>query len=202
MLDQRLRRTKERVLGPLASRMVRVVPAGLVTALAFLLTVAAAGAACAGLFVLSVPAWLAGRLLDGLDGSVARAGNAESDLGGYLDMVLDTMGYALVPLGVALWLDTRAGWIALAVMLAAFYVNTISWAYLAAVLEKRALGAGNSGELTSITMPPALVEGAETVVVFTIFLLVPDRAPQLFAVMAVAVMVGVVQRLLWAWRHL
>ena len=202
MLDQRLRRTKEIVLQPVAVRMTNVVSPGLVTVAAFLLTVAAAGAAWAGWFVIAVVAWLLGRLLDGLDGAVARAGDSVTDAGGYLDMVLDTVGYALVPLGVALWLDTRAGWIALGVMLAAFYVNTISWAYLSAILEKRALGAGTRGELTSITMPPALVEGAETIVVFTLFLVVPSCAPQIFTAMAVAVTIGVVQRALWAARNL
>jgi len=202
MLDRRLRRIKETVLGPVASRLARVVSPGTVTALAFLLTLAAAGAAWAGLFVIALVAWLGGRLLDGLDGAVARERGEASDLGGYVDMVLDTLGYALVPLGVALWLDTRAGWIALGVMLAAFYVNTISWAYLAAILEKRALGVEASGEFTRITMPPALVEGTETIVVFAIFLIIPNRAPLIFAVMAAAVMVGVVQRLNWARLHL
>ena len=51
-------------------------------------------------------------------------------------------------------------------------------------------------------MPPALVEGAETVVVFTLFLVLPSSAPLIFSLMAVAVMVGVVQRVAWARRHL
>jgi phosphatidylglycerophosphate synthase len=202
MLDRRLRRMKEAVLGPVASRMARVVSAGSVTALAFIFTVAAAGAAWAGLFAIALLAWLAGRLLDGLDGAVARERGVASDLGGYVDMVLDTVGYALVPLGVALWLDTRAGWIALGLMLAAFYVNTISWAYLAAILEKRSLGVEVSGELTTITMPSALVEGTETIAVFAVFLIIPNRAPLIFTVMAAAVMVGAVQRLNWARLHL
>ena len=40
------------------------------------------------------------------------------------------------PLGV----DDRATWIAVAVLLGLFFVNAISWSYLAAVLEKRARG--------------------------------------------------------------
>jgi phosphatidylglycerophosphate synthase len=202
MFDQRLRRTKEQLVGPLASRMGRVVPPGVLTGAAFALTVVAAGAAWAGVVWLAVGAWLVSRLLDGLDGAVARARDAVTDLGGYLDMVLDTVGYALAPLGVALWLDTRAGWIALAVMLAAFYVNTISWAYLSALAEKRARGVGHTGELTSVTMAPALVEGAETIVVFTVFLAFPSAAPLIFSAMAAAVLIGVGQRGVWAWRHL
>ena len=75
----------------------------------------------------------------------------------------------------------------MAVLLATFYVNAVSWTYLSALLEKRSAGASRTGELTSIAMPPALVEGAETLVLFTLALLVPRDAPQVFAVMAVAV---------------
>ena len=174
----------------------------MVTGLGFAATAGAAGLAWAGLSLAAVVAWLVGRALDGLDGAVARATGRASDRGGYLDMVLDTVGYALVPFGVALWLDTRVGWIALAVMLSCFYVNAISWSYLSALLEKRSAGAASQGELTSVTMPPALVEGAETIVVFTVFLALPRDAPQVFSLMAAAVAVGVVQRLAWAHRHL
>lgn len=202
MIDRRLRRAKDAALGPLAVRVGAVVGPTTVTVIAFALTVVAAGSAWAGLSAVAVAAWLGGRLLDGLDGAVARATGAVTDRGGYLDMVLDTLGYALVPIGVALWLDTRAGWITLAVMLSVFYVNTISWAYLSALLEKRGAGAASGGELTSVTMPPALVEGAETVVVYTLFLAVPGWAPAIFVAMAAATAVGVVQRLAWAGRHL
>ncbi len=202
MLDQRLRRTKEAVTARLAGRLGRVASPLAITLAAFASTVGAAGAAWSGLSAVAVAAWLVGRLLDGLDGAVARATGRVTDLGGYLDMVLDTVGYALVPLGVALWLDTRAGWIAVAFLLAAFYVNTISWAYLAALLEKRSAGATTNGELTSVTMPPALVEGTETIAIFTAFLVVPSYAPQIFTVMAVAVVIGVGQRLVWARRTL
>ena len=202
MFDQRLRRVKEAALGPFAARLGTLVSPGVVTALGFAVTVTAAGLAWAGWGLAAVAAWLLGRALDGLDGAVARASGRASDRGGYLDMVLDTVGYALVPFGVALWLDTRAGWVALAVMLSCFYVNAISWSYLSALLEKRSAGAASHGELTSVTMPPALVEGTETIVVFTVFLLAPRHAPQIFSLMTAAVAVGVGQRLLWARRHL
>lgn len=202
VLDRRLRHRKEVLLGPLAGRLSGTVSPIALTVLAFVVTLGAAGAAWAGLPALAVAAWLLGRVVDGLDGAVARASRRSSDLGGYLDVVLDTVGYALVPLGVALWLDTRAGWIALGLMLAAFYANAVSWAYLSAVLEKRARGADREGELTSVTMPPALVEGTETIVVFAVFLAVPRWAPAVFSAMAVATSVGVVQRVVWARRHL
>ena len=58
------------------------------------------------------------------------------------------------------------------------------------------------GELTSVTMPSGLIEGVETIVLFTLFLLFPAALVPLFSLMAVLVMVTVGQRMFWAKRHL
>lgn len=198
MLDLRLRPLKERLLrGPTAAIAAHV-PAVAVTALALAVTLAAAGLAWAGRPWLALIGWLAGRLLDGLDGPVARRRGEASDWGGYLDIVADTVGYAAVPIGVALGIDRTAGWVTVSLLLGAFFVNTISWAFLAAVLEKRGAGVASTGELTTVTMPPALVEGTETIVLFALFVALPQLAPWFFAVVAALVSVNVVQRLWWA----
>lgn len=202
MLDLRLRPVKDRALAGVAERLGVVFGPGTLTLAGLALTLGAAGAAWAGLSALAVVGWLAGRLLDGLDGPVARARNTADDLGGYQDLLADTIGYVAIPLGVALAVDSRAGWIAVAVLLGAFWVNGMSWAYLAAILEKRGSGAAANGEVTSVTMQPALVEGTETIVFFTVFLALPSLAPWLFSAMAALVAVNVVQRLAWASGHL
>ncbi len=202
MLDLRLRPTKERVLDPLATVLARSVGPGTLTVAALVVTLGAAGAAWAGLRWVALAGWLLGRLLDGLDGPVARRRGQTSDFGGYLDVLADTVGYAAIPLGVALGIDQTSGWVTVAVLLGVLWVNGISWAYLAAVLEKRGAGAAATGELTTVTMPPALVEGTETVVCYSAFVLFPDAAPWLFTAMATLVAVNVVQRLVWASRNL
>lgn len=190
MFDRRLRRLSARGFDPAAAAApgwltpLRVVVAG------FALGVGAAGAAAAGLTVVAVVLWLANRCCDGLDGAIARARGLVSDEGGYLDIVADVTVYALVPLGVAISADDRATWIATAVLLAAFYVNTISWTYLAALLERRGAGAGAGDERTSVTMPAGLVEGTETIVWFTLLLAVPALAPWWMGTMAAATLVG------------
>jgi phosphatidylglycerophosphate synthase len=202
MLDLRLRPLKERFLEPVAARLARRVSANAVTAAALVITLGAATLAAAGQPIAAVVAWLLGRLLDGLDGPIARHRGAASDFGGYLDMVADTIGYAAVPIGVALGIDDRTAWVAVSVLLGMFFINTISWSYLSAVLEKRGAGASATGELTTITMPPALVEGTETIVLFSLFLAFPQWAAWLFTAMAAMVAVNVAQRLSWAQRHL
>ncbi len=74
--------------------------------------------------------------------------------------------------------------------------------YLSAILEKRSVGAAMTGELTTITMPPAIIAGTETVIFFTLFLVLTRYLAALFAIMATLVCIGVIQRLIWAERHL
>ena len=202
MIDARLRPVKDRVLDPVAARVPGALTPLALSGIALGLGLAAAGAAGAGWSVVAVAAWLTGRVVDGLDGAVARQRGQASDVGGYLDIVLDTVVYAAVPLGVAAHLDERGAWIVVAVLLGAFYVNAVSWAYLSAVLEKRAVGAASTGESTTVTMPRGLVEGAETIVIFTVALAVPSVAPAVFGVMAGAVLVGAAARTVVAVRRL
>ena len=150
----------------------------------------------------AVGLWLLGRVFDGLDGAVARDGDRQSDLGGYLDMMADTIGYAAVPIGIATAQASIGTWTWCAVLLATFYANTMSWTYLAAIAEKRGGGAVQRGERTAVHMPVGLVEGAETIVLFVLMLSFPDRAIWWFSAMAGLVGVTVMQRIVWAVRNL
>ena len=150
----------------------------------------------------AVGLWLVNRLLDGLDGALARRTGRQSDLGAYADILSDVAVYAAIPVGIAAGQGGEGAWIAAGVLLATFYVNAIAWSYLSALLERRGAGAGARGEATSVTMPPGLIEGAETVVLFTIALAVPDWSVAVMWTMAAGVAVSVAQRALWAARHL
>lgn len=201
MIDARLRPLTGRVLTPLATRMVRCSPL-VVTVMAALVGLAAAMTVALGLHWVALGCWIASRILDGLDGAIARRAGTTSDLGGYLDMTLDTVVYAAIPLGIAYAESTTGTWALCAVLIATFYVNIVSWSYLAALLEKRGRGAKATGEQTSITMPGGLVEGAETIAAYVVLLAFPSVAPWGFAVMAVGVGITVLQRLHWAKRNL
>lgn len=198
MLDTALRPLKDQALSRPAGALPKALTANLITAGSLAITLGAALVIWNGDYALGLTLWFAGRLLDGLDGVVARLRGTANDFGGYVDMVADTIGYAAIPLAVALQIDTRAGWISVAFLLAAFYVNTISWTFLAAILERRGRGAAATGEPTTLTMPTVLVEGAETIAFFVAFLLLPASAPVIFGVMALAVSINVVQRIIVA----
>jgi len=197
MFDHLLRGAKDRLLAPLTV-LLRDVSPNMLSIIALLLGLAAAVAAAGGRWGAGLALWLANRVVDGLDGSVARLAGTESDFGGYFDILLDFVVYAAIPLGFAVHSVDR-GVLVLAVLLeGAFFVNACSWMYLSAVLEKRASGAATTGELTTVTMPPALVAGFETIVFFALFYLFPDRLVTLFAMMSALIGVNVAQRLVWA----
>lgn len=203
MLDPLLRGVKDRLLDPVARATGPFLHPNDVSALSFAVGAGAVVFAAAGAGGWALGAWLASRLLDGFDGSLARVHGLESDLGGYLDILLDFVLYAAIPIALVVGAgpDPRTQ-LALAFVLAAFYVNAASWMVLSAILEKRNQGARARGEQTVVAMPDALIGGTETIVFFTAFFLFPGRLTELFTVMAVLVLLSAAQRLVWAVRRL
>ncbi len=205
MLDDLLRPMKERVLMPAATVVGRRIHPMVVTLAAFGIGLGAAVAAARGANRTGLALWLANRVLDGFDGTLARAQGAQTDLGGYVDIVLDFVIYAAVPLGLVLGAappERATLAVAALAMVASFYVNAASWMYLAAILERRGTGAAARGELTTITMPPGIVGGTETIVFYVLFLALPRSLLPLFALATALVLITVMQRLLWAVRRL
>jgi phosphatidylglycerophosphate synthase len=202
MIDRALRAHKDRIVGPAARVLASRIGPNWLTALSLACGIGAGVAAGSGLRWQAVGLWLFGRAFDGLDGAVAREADRQSDLGGYLDLMADTIGYAAVPIGIAAAQASIGTWTWAAALLATFYVNTMSWTYLAAVAERRGRDANDAGERTAIHMPVGLVEGAETIVLFVLMLSFPDQAIWWFAVMAGLVAVTVIQRVVWAVRNL
>ncbi|MGE4178099.1 MAG: CDP-alcohol phosphatidyltransferase family protein [Thermoleophilia bacterium] len=202
MIDRALRRQKEVALASVVRLVPRAVHPTALTVAAVVPGLGAALAAAAGVPALALALWLANRILDGLDGPVARRTGRQSDLGAYADILLDVVVYAAIPLGIAVGQDSRAAWVAAAALLASFYVNAISWSYLSALLERRGAGAAARGDVTAVTMPPGLVEGAETVILLGLALAVPAWSVAVMWVMAAGVAVGVAQRAIAAARAL
>jgi len=150
--------------------------------------------------------WLFSRVLDGLDGLLARVHKKQSDFGGYLDILLDFFIYAALPIALVISAPSDQRYLALAFMLASFYINSASWMYLAAILEKnnhqRAKDVAASQTSTSIVMPRGLIGGTETILTYCFFFLWADHLTILFVGFGALVMFTAAQRLAWAWRTL
>ncbi|MGE0590950.1 MAG: CDP-alcohol phosphatidyltransferase family protein [Vicinamibacterales bacterium] len=202
MFDQYLRTLKDRLLAPLARALGPWIAPDAITLLAFVTGLACAGALLVHRDGLGLGLWVANRFLDGLDGTQARVHGRESVFGGYLDIVLDHGVYAAIPIAMVVASGSFDLAVAGLLLLASFYGNAASWMYLAAILEQRREGARARGEDTTVTMPPGLVAGTETVVLYSLFFLLPAFRLGLFRLMALLVLVTAVQRLVWAHHHL
>jgi phosphatidylglycerophosphate synthase len=192
VFDDQLREIKERVLRPVAAK-VWVPSAFATSAIGLSFGIGAALAAANGWIAVSLALWLLNRLCDGLDGDIARLRGTASPLGGYLDLLFDVIVYSAVPMGIAWHVGTKAVWIACAVMLASFYVNTLSWNLLSALMTSR----GELANRTTVIIPRGFIEGAETIVAYCLFLMIPARSNVSFLVFAGLVSATVAQRTRW-----
>jgi phosphatidylglycerophosphate synthase len=173
--------------------------------------VAAALCAAVGAFGAALALWLVNRLLDGLDGEVARLGRGgvrrQSDRGGFADLAADVTVYAALTLGLAAGAAPLAGdptlvWALAAVVLATYYVNITALLLTAWLLERRARGRTPQDDGPTLDVPTGLIEGAETIVLLSLALALPQHAPLMLAAIAVLVALTALQRGVWALRHL
>jgi phosphatidylglycerophosphate synthase len=172
MFDNTLRPLKDRLTTPLADVVGRRFSPDAVSLLAFVAGLGCAAALGFGFRCLALALWLLNRLLDGLDGLIARRSGRSSDAGGYLDIMLDFIVYTTIPLALV-WEGPELAY-PVAVLLGIFYMNSASWMYLSALLEKRGAGAAARGESTSVSMPGGVVEGGETILFYTLLILLPS----------------------------
>lgn len=194
VLDERLRPLKDAAFEPVARLLNRRVHPHWISLAGVVPGVAAAVFCGQRAYGAGLACWVVNRLFDGLDGVVSRMEGRQSDFGGYLDIVLDYVAYAAIPIGLVVGSGSVEAYRAGVVLLGSFLVNAASWMYLAAVLERRNLGAVTTGERTTITMPSGLIGGTETIVFYTLFILFPGRLVPLFGTMAALVLITIVQR--------
>ena len=197
MLDRQTRSFKDAILRPLVQLFRFFTPTQL-SLIGFVLGIAATVCLARQLYFWGMFLWILNRIFDGLDGIVARETNQQSDLGGYIDILCDFFIYAAIPIGLVYGVDSADTLYPLIFLLAIFYLNAASWIYLAALLEKRKMGAQMQNETTSITMPSGIVGGFVTILFYCAFILWPQHLTVGFIIMALLILIGIVQRLFWA----
>jgi hypothetical protein len=114
--------------------------------------------------------------------------------------MLDFLVYAGIPLAMA-WANASLAY-ACALLLAAFYVNSASWMYLSALLEKHGHGASERGEPTSVSMPSGVVEGGETIVFYSLMILIPAWRQTMFFLFAGLTLAGAALRFVQGFKLL
>lgn len=119
---------------------------------------------------------LLNRLADGLDGAVARQ-NGVTDLGGYLDIVLDFIVYSGIVFAMAV-ADPVANALAAAFLLFSFMGTGASFLAFAIMAAKRGLETSDRGT-KSLYYLGGLAEGTETILFLVAILLWPMGFPVL-----------------------
>ncbi|RED53601.1 CDP-alcohol phosphatidyltransferase family protein [Aestuariispira insulae] len=114
---------------------------------------------------------LLNRLMDGLDGAIARQAGP-TDIGGYLDIVLDFLFYGAVPFGFALMMPEFA--LSAAFLIFSFIGTGSSFLAYAIVAEKRKITTDIRG-LKSFYYLGGLTEGGETIAFFILLCLLPQH---------------------------
>ena len=172
MLDRHLRPLIDRTLDHSAKWLAqRGISANTLTATGLVTGLIAALCIAFGIFWLALVFAFVSRLLDGLDGAVARA-SSPTALGGYLDILADFTFYAALPLGFVLYNPALNG-IGGAVLLASFFINSASFLGYAILAEKHQHETRLNGE-KSHYHATGLIEGTETITLFVICMLWPS----------------------------
>lgn len=180
MLDPVLRRWIDPPLDRAGALLARgPLPANGYSLLGLGVGMAAVPLLAAGRYDLALAAILLNRLVDGLDGAVARH-RGPTRFGGYLDIMCDMGFYAAVPVGFALARPENALWAAL--VLASFVCTASSFMGRAMLAAQRGEPDDGARGRKSFFYAAGLVEGSETIVAFVLFCLFPGHFPWLAGV--------------------
>jgi phosphatidylglycerophosphate synthase len=199
MFDRALQGVLRAPLARAATLFVRRgIGADTLTFIGFGLGLAAAASIAWGHFIAGLALLLLSRLMDGLDGAVARA-TQPTDRGSFLDITLDFLFYASIPLAFALHEPTTNA-LPAAVLLATFIGTGSSFLAFAIVAAQR--------QMSSLAFPDkgfyflgGLTEATETLIAFAAMCLWPAWFPQIALGFAVLCAITTVLRIGWACRR-
>jgi phosphatidylglycerophosphate synthase len=173
MLDRAANAALMPLLQICARGLVRArVGADTVTFIGFGIGIAAAVAIAMQHYALGLILLLASRLADGLDGPVARL-TQPTDRGAFLDICLDFLFYASIPLAFAI-ANPAANALPAAVLLAAFIGTGSSFLAFAVLAQKRGIASSDYPN-KGLYYLGGLTEATETLICFALMCIWPER---------------------------
>ena len=200
MLDRRAQAVLAPALDAAARWLARRgVSADAGTIAGFLVGIAAAAAIALGAPLIGLALLLTSRLCDGLDGALARLAQP-TDRGAFLDITLDFLFYASIPLAFAI-ADPASNALAAAVLLTAFIgtgSSFLAFASLAGARGLRSLQHPDKG----LYYLGGLTEATETLLCFALMCLLPQWFAPIAFGFAFLCAVTVATRLVAGWRTL
>ncbi len=198
MIDAALLPLQRQFLTPPARALVALgLRADQITLAGFGLGLLALPALAFGRYEVALVLILLNRLADGLDGAVARL-TTPTDRGAFLDVALDFLFYALMPLGFAL-ADPARNALPAAVLICAFVGTGSSFLAFAVVAERRGLRAPDFPS-KGLYYLGGLTEGAETIAVLAVVCLFPTAFAPVAYAFAAACALTTLTRWHMGWR--
>ena len=168
-----------------------------ITLFGFAIGVGAALAIALGSYASGATLILLSRLCDALDGAVARQTQA-TDAGGFLDIALDFLFYASIPLAFAIASPADRA-LPAAALLAAFMGTSSSFLAFASLAAKRGMSNAALPD-KSIYFLGGLTEATETLAVFLAMCLWPHYFAPISYGFALLCSITTASRIWWGWR--
>lgn len=172
MLDSTLRPIIDPLLNKAAATVAKTtLSANQVTVAGFLVGLTCLPAIALEQYTLGLVLLLCNRVLDGLDGALARL-RGSTDLGAYLDIVLDFIVYSAVVFGFCLAQPTVALYGAFLIF--SFVGSGTAFLAFAILAEKRGISTEAQGKKT-IYYLSGIAEGFETILALALMCLIPGQ---------------------------
>ena len=194
MLDKYITPVIKPLLTPVVALLDKCgITADTLTVTGFLVGLLAVPLLAFELWYLALGAIIINRIFDGLDGALARYSKQSSSAGGFLDITLDFLFYAAIPLGFIL-ANPAQNSIAGAILLATFIGTGSSFLAFAIAAEKFKLDKPQF-KYKSFYYLNGLTEGTETIALFIAFCIWPQHFALMAYVFAFACAITIVTRI-------
>ena len=175
MFDKHLIAVTEKTFLPFAKVLVsKKISANKITIFGFFIGILSVLCISQHLYIIGLIFLLLNRVCDGLDGLVARL-TSTSDFGAFLDITLDFMLYALVPLGFV-WSDPNQNSLPGIILVVSFFGTGGSFLAFSIFAERRKIHAEDFPK-KGIRFFKSFMEGGETMFFFCLMCLFPHFFP-------------------------
>lgn len=174
MIDRWVNSVVHPTLDSIAKKLPARISANEITLAGFAIGLLAVPLLAWQFYSLALVAILINRIMDGMDGAIARQ-KGVTDLGGYLDITCDFIFYSAVILGFAL-ANPEINGLPATFLIFSFIGTGSSFLAFAVIAEKKGISSAEHGK-KSFYYLSGLTEGTETIIFYILICLFPNHFP-------------------------
>ena len=145
-----------------------------------------------GLFMVALFIFLSGRILDGVDGSLANKTNI-SEFGGFIDIVCDFISYSIIPLAFILKDNSNA--IFGSILLTTFFGTSSTFFGIAIFVNNKSIKKNPSKSFFYIG---GFMGGAVTILFLSLMFLFPDKFNLIALIFSILCILSTIERIFYA----